>query len=117
MLISENLWRAQRYGVHGSLVDFGKGDLVPFPDLVDEMIEMTRVDAEEFGCVAELEHTRTIAARGTSADLQLATYGQAISQGATEHEALRAVVDLLIDETTNGLEPQGSGEPKSPTTA
>ena len=31
MLISENLWRAQRYGVHGSLMDFGKGDLVPSP--------------------------------------------------------------------------------------
>ena len=89
MLISENLWRAQRYGVHGSLMDFGKGDLVPFPDLVDEMIEMTRVDADELGCVPELEHTRTIAAQGTSADLQLAAYHQAIQQGATEHDALR----------------------------
>jgi carboxylate-amine ligase len=117
MLISENLWRAQRYGVHGSLMDFGRGDLVPFPDLVDEMVAMTRVDAEELGCVAEVEHTRTIAARGTSADLQLATYGQAMSQGATEHEALRTVVDLLIDETTNGLLPQNSWEAKSPTTA
>ena len=117
MLISENLWRAQRYGVHGSLMDFGRGDLVSFPDLVDELIEMTRVDAEALGCVAELEHTRTIAARGTSADLQLAAYRQAISQGATEHDALRAVVDLLIDETTNGLEPQVSLAPESPATA
>jgi carboxylate-amine ligase len=115
MLISENLWRAQRYGVHGSLMDFGKGDLVPFSDLVDEMIEMTRVDADELGCVPELEHTRTIAARGTSADLQLAAYHKAIQQGATEHDALRAVVDLLISETTSGLDADGSGA-QAPTT-
>ncbi len=30
MLIEENIWRAQRYGVEGSIVDFGIGELVPF---------------------------------------------------------------------------------------
>ena len=76
---------------------------------------MTRVDADELGCVLELEHTRTIAARGTSADLQLAAYHQAIQQGATEHDALRAVVDLLISETASGLDAGGSGT-QTPTT-
>ncbi len=29
-LLAENRWRAQRYGVGGTLFDFGKGELVPF---------------------------------------------------------------------------------------
>ena len=29
-LLAENRWRAQRYGVAGTLFDFGKGELVPF---------------------------------------------------------------------------------------
>ena len=29
-LIHENRWLAQRYGLQGHLVDFGKGDLVPY---------------------------------------------------------------------------------------
>ena len=29
-LLAENRWRAQRYGVEGTLFDFGKGELVPF---------------------------------------------------------------------------------------
>ena len=31
MLVSENRWRAQRYGIEEGLVDFGKGEVVPFP--------------------------------------------------------------------------------------
>ena len=69
-LIAENLWRAQRYGTGGRLIDLGKGALVPLADLVDEIIELTRADAEALGCVAEVEHLRTICARGSSADRQ-----------------------------------------------
>src|SRR6185312_6182028 len=45
-LLSENRWRAQRYGVDGTLFDFGRGELVPFRDLVDELLVMLREDAE-----------------------------------------------------------------------
>ena len=34
ILVNENRWRAQRYGVGDSLVDFGKGELVPYPALL-----------------------------------------------------------------------------------
>ena len=102
-LIEENLWRAQRYGVDEGLVDFGKGELVPFVELVDEMIELLRPDAEALNCVAEVEHARTIVQRGTSADTQLATYRDAITSGASEHDAMKAVVDVLIDQTVVGL--------------
>ena len=36
-LIEENRWRAQRYGVSDRLFDFGKGKLVPFAALIDEL--------------------------------------------------------------------------------
>ncbi|MCE2512140.1 MAG: carboxylate-amine ligase [Acidimicrobiia bacterium] len=98
-LLAENQWRAQRYGISGELMDLGRGVLVPFSDLLEELIELVRPDAEALNCVAELEHTRTICERGTSADRQLATYHGALEDGATEDEALKAVVHALIADT------------------
>ena len=98
-LLAENQWRAQRYGIHGELLDLGRGELVPFGDLLEELIEMVRPDAEALDCVEEIEHTRTICERGTSADRQLAAYRGALEKGATEDEALKAVVDMLIVDT------------------
>jgi glutamate---cysteine ligase / carboxylate-amine ligase len=98
-LLAENRWRAQRYGVEGSLFDLGKGELVPFRDLVDELLAMLREDAEAFDCIAELEHARLILARGTSADRQVAQFAALIKAGASQQEALLGVVDHLIKET------------------
>ena len=103
MMIEENLWRAQRYGTDGSLVDFGKGVLVPFPDLVEEFIEVLAQDALEFDVREELRHARTIVAEGTSAHRQLAVYEQALGDGAENEEALKAVVDHLIEDTLFGI--------------
>ncbi|HKX76784.1 MAG TPA: carboxylate-amine ligase [Acidimicrobiia bacterium] len=103
MLISENIWRAQRYGVEGSLMDFGKGVLVPFGELVEEMIELLRPDAEELGCVEHLEHARDIAKEGTSAERQREVVRQALAAGSTQEEALRTLVDYLIADTLHGL--------------
>ena len=61
-LLSENRWRAQRYGVAGTLFDFGKGELVAFRDLVEELLVLLREDAEALGCLSEIEHARTIVA-------------------------------------------------------
>jgi carboxylate-amine ligase len=98
-LLAENRWRAQRYGVKGTLFDLGKGELVPFGNLVDELLAMLREDAEALGCVAEVEHARTIVARGTSADRQVAHYTKLLSQGMSPPDALKGVVDQLIGET------------------
>ncbi len=104
ILVHENRWRAQRYGVAGELIDFGKGTLVPFADLVDELIELVAEDAMRLECVAEVAHNRVIAARGTSAHRQGRTFAEAIDNGADEREALDAVVDFLIAETVRGLD-------------
>ena len=103
-IIEENVWRAQRYGTTGSLVDFGKGALVPFADLVDEIIELVSQDAIEFDVRDEIRHARNILRDGTSADRQMAAYGKALADGADEREALQAVVDELIVDTLFGIE-------------
>ncbi|MET0102486.1 MAG: carboxylate-amine ligase [Sedimenticola sp.] len=103
-LINENRWRAHRYGIDEGLLDFGRGEIVPFDKLVNEIIELLRVDAEYFDCIDELEHMRTILREGTSAHRQVAAYDDAIAEGKSHEEALHAIVDLLIDETLIGTE-------------
>ncbi|MGB9359169.1 MAG: carboxylate-amine ligase [Acidimicrobiia bacterium] len=103
MLIKENIWRAQRYGISESLIDFGIGKLVPIPELVEELIELTAEDARRLDCVEEIAHVREILRRGTSADRQRLVYEGALASGADEREALIGVVDFLIEETVAGL--------------
>jgi carboxylate-amine ligase len=100
MLINENRWRAQRYGIDEGLVDFGKGRIVPMRDLIEELVDLLAEDAAFFGCSMELEHARTILDRGTSAHRQLAIYNAAMQSGLEPRVALQRVVDRLIDETT-----------------
>lgn len=103
MLINENRWRAQRYGFSEGLVDFGRGEVVPYIDLLEEILDLVHTDAEARGCLAEVAAAREIVGRGTSAHRQLAVYGEAMKQGAGEREALHAVVDWLIEETLAGV--------------
>jgi carboxylate-amine ligase len=103
MLISENMWRAQRYGTEGSLVDFGRGELVPYSELVEEFLEVLAQDALEFDVRNEVRHARTIVKEGTSAHRQLAAYQEALKAGAEQREALEAVVDHLIVDTLFGI--------------
>jgi carboxylate-amine ligase len=103
MLISENSWRAQRYGVDEPLIDFGRSELVPMSQLMDELIDIVRDQAVALGSLDNIERARTIVAGGTSADRQRGVFVNAVSEGADESEALREVVDHLIVETVEGL--------------
>ncbi|MEM8795192.1 MAG: carboxylate-amine ligase [Pseudomonadota bacterium] len=98
-LISENRWRAQRYSLEEGLIDFGLGEIVPYSDLAEELIDLVREDAEALDCVREVEYIRTIVKDGTSADRQRKLYLEMLETGAEQHEALKAVVDQLIAET------------------
>jgi carboxylate-amine ligase len=101
-LIAENHWRAQRYSVKEALFDFGKGELVPFASLVDELLDLIAEDAAVLGCEKEAKHALKIATGGTSADRQVLRYEELIGKGATPEEALKGVVDQLIAETIAG---------------
>ncbi len=103
MLVHENRWRAQRYGIDEGMVDFGRVEIVPFADLMEELLDLLREDAEFFGCWNEINQVREILERGTSAHMQLATYDKAIRSGANHEESLRRVVDALIDGTVAGI--------------
>jgi carboxylate-amine ligase len=104
MLLNENRWRAMRYGKDEGLLDLAKGALVPVPELIEEILELIAEDAQALDCTAEVAHAREILIRGTSAHRQVQAYERARQAGASEQEALREVVDFLIEETAAGLQ-------------
>lgn len=98
-LVNENRWLAQRYGTTHGLVDLGKGAVVPYADLIEEIIDLVGEDAERLECTREIEHAKTIVERGSSAAWQLDTYRRALERGASSDDALREVVDMLVERT------------------
>ncbi|KAB2911917.1 MAG: carboxylate-amine ligase [Hyphomicrobiaceae bacterium] len=113
LLLDENRWRAQRYGVSGTLFDFGRGELIAFAALLEELIALVAEDAVALACVAEIDRARAIAAGGTSADRQIACFKEA-SLGADTQSGLRSVVDWLVTETRAGPEPPAPGSGSLP---
>jgi len=103
MLLYENRWLAQRYGIEGELIDFGTGEMVPYSELTEELLEHIMPDADALGCMDEVLHVRTILKRGTSSHWQRKTFHEAIKDGASQEGATKAVVDMLILETMNGV--------------
>jgi glutamate---cysteine ligase / carboxylate-amine ligase len=81
------------------LVDFGRGAVVPFAELMEELLELIAEDAEALGCTAEVAHARHIVKEGTSADRQLARFEAVKALGGSEDAALVSVVDGIIDDT------------------
>jgi carboxylate-amine ligase len=95
-LIEENKWRAVRYGLDGQLIDFGTQRELPARDLVREMIEWFISDVlDDLGSRQEVGYAYRILDEGTSADRQIATFERTGS--------LQAVVDRLIEETSEGV--------------
>ncbi len=103
MLISENSWRAQRYGVDEPLIDFGRSELIEMDQLMDELIELVHDEAVALGSVDSIKRVKEIVANGTSADRQRGVYENALADGADQRQALDQVVDHLIEETVEGL--------------
>ena len=99
LLLSENRWRAMRYSYDAGLLDLGRQSIVPFRELLEELIELVREDADALGCREEVEGLRRIVERGTSAHRQVEVFEEAVAAGASESEALKAVVDWLVAET------------------
>ena len=90
-LITENKWRAVRYGLDGKLIDFGKREEVPVRFLAMELLELVDDVVDELGTRQEVNYLHTILEGGSSADRQLRTY--------RETGSLEAVVDQLIEES------------------
>ena len=99
MLINENRWRVQRYGMEKGLVDFGKSKLVPYKYLIDELIELVKEDASELGCIQEVQNIKNIYKAGTSADKQIKIFKNEIKKSGDTKLALENVVKFLIKDT------------------
>jgi len=97
-LINENRWRAQRYGITKGLIDFGRREIVPFGELLDELIVLLAEDSAALGCTAEVNAARDILSGGTSAQRQRTVFNASLENGNDKDAALRAVVSHLIEE-------------------
>ncbi len=93
-LLTENKWRAVRYGIEGRLIDFGRQQEVPLPQLVEELLEIIDDVVDDLGVRQEVEYVHTILREGTSADRQLGVYRRTGD--------FSAVVDYLVEETLAG---------------
>jgi carboxylate-amine ligase len=54
-LIEENLWRAIRYGLSGTLLDLPRGDVLPARARLERLVEWVRPAAEEIGAAPWLQ--------------------------------------------------------------
>lgn len=98
-IAAENVWRAQRYGIHGGLICMERRGMRTLHSLVDELVEQLSDDAAALGCAEDLATCREIVAHGTSADAQLAIYEEAHVRAGSQAAGLAAVVDWLASET------------------
>lgn len=98
-VIEESRWLAQRYGTFAFLPEPGAEEGRTIAEIAAGLVKRLSGHASALGCEAELERVLRIAEEGTSAERQEDTYREALLDGASESEALRAVVDESILET------------------
>jgi carboxylate-amine ligase len=94
-LIMENKWRAARYGINGSMIDFGLEQEVPTKELIREYLEFVDDVLDELDSREEVAYIETMLERGTGADRQLRIF--------EETGDLRQVVAYMVEETRAGL--------------
>jgi len=94
-LIMENKWRAERYGLDGKLIDFGKQLEVDERTLIAEYLAFVDEAVNELASREAICAIGTILKDGTGADRQL--------RKQEETGDLKAVVDFMAEETRHGL--------------
>jgi carboxylate-amine ligase len=94
-LLDENRWRATRYGIDGTLIDFGRETEVEARKLIEELLEFVSSEVRELGSLREMAHIERICREGTGADRQLAAFART--------QDIKAVVDQIVAETYEGL--------------
>ena len=102
-LIAENRWLATRYGVLAFLGDIDAGKRIDIDEYIEHLLDQLAEDAAALSCEQELQRVSEIVRRGTGADRQLDLFRLRRLEGDTIPQALRAVVDLIIAETRDGL--------------
>jgi glutamate---cysteine ligase / carboxylate-amine ligase len=94
-LINENKWRASRYGIDGSLIDFGKEAEVNARVLIYELLDFVDDVVDHLGSRHAVTYVQKMMENGTGADRQLKVY---------EHtNDFIPVVDYIHDSFLAGL--------------
>jgi glutamate---cysteine ligase / carboxylate-amine ligase len=94
-LITENKWRASRYGIDGSMIDFGKESEVNTRVLIYELLDFVSDIIPHLGSQHAIGHIHKMLEQGTGADRQLKVY--------EETQSLIKVVDYIHDSFLLGL--------------
>lgn len=92
-LLQQNKWRAGRHGLDAELILDDHGNRQPMRTAIRDLLAELGPSADRLGCRAELERVGRIVDEGASYQRQ-----RAVAAGACGAEALRPVVDLLVDE-------------------
>lgn len=95
MLINENKWRAGRYGIEGSMIDFGKETEVNTRVLIYELLDFIDDVSGPLGIRNAVSHVHKMLETGTGADRQLKVY--------EETQSLPSVVDYIHSQFLEGI--------------
>lgn len=95
MLINENKWRASRYGIDGSLIDFGKQMEVNTRVLIYELLDFIDDVAKPLGIRNTIDFIPKLLEEGTGADKQIKVF--------KETKSLAAVVDFIHGQFLEGI--------------
>jgi glutamate---cysteine ligase / carboxylate-amine ligase len=94
-LITENKWRASRYGIDGSMIDFGKESEVNTRVLIYELLDFVSDVVPHLGSQHAISYVHKMLEQGTGADRQLKVYEQT--------QSLVKVVDYIHDSFLLGV--------------
>jgi len=97
-LIDENRWRAARYGLEAKFIDEASQRSAAVGEVLEALLAQLEPDLEP-GEKDALQPLHDVLAHGTSAHVQTRLYAARREAGASHIEALRAVVDWLIQTT------------------
>jgi len=91
-LITENKWRAVRYGLDGKLIDFGRQMEKPARDLIRELLVFVDDVVDDLGSREHIEWINHILEDGAGATRQLEVY-------RANGNDPKAVVDYIVQQT------------------
>ncbi len=95
ILINENKWRAGRYGIDGSMIDFGKETEVNTRVLIYELLDFIDDVTGPLGIKNAISHVHNMLEQGTGADRQLKIYEKTNN--------LADVVDYIHSQFLHGI--------------
>lgn len=110
-LIDENRWRAKRHGLAANFICEATLEVASAGEWLERLLVDVGEDIARFDAVATVAPLATLPSRGTSAHCQLARFGARRAAGASRSDALRAVVDWLIETTATTAPADEAGEP------